>query len=1259
MRKSLEQLLERRPGRRIVFLECVGFVFVAVTFWLTEWYMPPFNLRQTSFETLVIAVLGVFIVRRTWRAENALRESEERFRVIAASNPDHVLVQDRDLKYSLVINPQLGLTEHEMIGKTDYDFLSKEDADNLTKIKRQVLETGQPAHMEVPLLSRTGEREFFSGSYVPKFDARGRVDGLIGYFKNVTERKKAEEALQQLNAQLEQRVAEQTSEIRGKSAYNRSLIDASLDPLVTIGPDGKITDVNAASEQATGFSRNELIGNDFSRYFTDPQKARAGYRQVFKDGLVRDYALEIRHRDGHTTPVLYNAVVYRDEAGTVTGVFAAARDITEARKAQAELKDINATLEQRVAARTAELAESREQLVTVFRASPTGIFVTRLADGSFLEANDAYLRITGYSAEELTGHTSVELNLWVNPEDRNRIVRMIREHSRIDNFEVQFRRKSGEIVDLLASALPLERGGELCILGTLTDITERKQQEKELLKLNRTLKALSDNNQAIMRTRDEREYLDEACQIIAKDCGYAMVWIGYKENDKGKSVRPVAHAGFEAGYLETLNITWADTERGRGPTGMAIRTGKPCVCTNMLTDPKFAPWREQAVKRGYASSVVLPLLDERNAFGAVSLYSKQPDSFSTAEVELLTELAVDLAFGITTLRLRKEKLLDEEKIKSLARFPEENPSAVLRVLTDGSLAYANPASSFLLNGLGSGEKDKAPEVLMKLVLNAFASQKTIETDVVCRDRTFVITCTPFPDSGYVNIYGRDVTDRRAAEQSLTESEQRYRSLFAGMSEGFALHEIICDKNGEPVDYRFIDVNPAFEKLTGLKRNQVVGKRVMELMPETERIWVENYGRVALSGEPCHFESFSADLKRWYEVYAYRPFRGQFAVFFMDVTDKRRTQEREREAAALAAASRTAVDTLESVGEGVLLTNMEGRILSVNPALERMSGYPAAEAAGKQLEDLIPQVVAEEDRAAALETMRRSLRGEAGGIKTFTLIGNGGRVPIILGVSFIRNAEGKPTAVVTTMRDISEIHAMQKRHQEEAQRYEKHLRSMAATLASTEEQERRRIAGHIHDTIIQSLSLSRIRLGSVLKNLRDAGRMEEAKIIDGVRTLIDEGITQSRLTMSDLRPPLLYELGLGPALEELADKLGRQHQVSIKVQYKDLPQSMGQALRGLLFQSARELIMNALKHSGSKNIEIALDRTDHVVKLDVEDHGAGFSVSDLDDIHKDSQHGFGLFNIRERLHGYGGKLEVRSIPGSGTMAAIEVPLEGES
>ncbi|NTU42140.1 MAG: PAS domain S-box protein [Nitrospirales bacterium] len=129
------------------------------------------------------------------------------------------------------------------------------------------------------------------------------------------------------------------------SAYNRSLIEASLDPVVTISAEGKISDVNRATERVTGYPRKELIGTDFSSYFTEPERAREGYRRMFRAGLVKDYPLEIRRRDGHITPVLYNASLFKDEEGHVLGIFAAARDITERKKMEERLRKYMASLE--------------------------------------------------------------------------------------------------------------------------------------------------------------------------------------------------------------------------------------------------------------------------------------------------------------------------------------------------------------------------------------------------------------------------------------------------------------------------------------------------------------------------------------------------------------------------------------------------------------------------------------------------------------------------------------------------------------------------------------------------------------------------------------------------------------------------------------------------------------------------------------------------------------------------------------------------
>ncbi len=138
-------------------------------------------------------------------------------------------------------------------------------------------------------------------------------------------------------------------------------------------------------------------------------------------------------------------------------------------------------------------------------------------------------------------------------------------------------------------------------------------------------------------------------------------------------------------------------------------------------------------------------------------------------------------------------------------------------------------------------------------------------------------------------------ERRKIEASLRASEERYRSLFNGMTEGFALHEVVCDGGGRPIDYRFLDINPAFERLTGLHREDVVGRLMSEVLPGEDPAWAHRYGAVALTGEPVHFDRYAASLGRHYEVFAYRPAPRQFAVIFLDVTELKRAEARLAEA----------------------------------------------------------------------------------------------------------------------------------------------------------------------------------------------------------------------------------------------------------------------------------------------------------------------------------------------------------------------------
>jgi PAS domain S-box-containing protein len=607
--------------------------------------------------------------------------------------------------------------------------------------------------------------------------------------------------------QLSARAKRRETEAWLANAYNRSLIEASLDPLVTVGPDGKITDLNVATEQLIGYSRKDLIGTEFSGYFTEPWKAQTGYQHVFKEGLVRDYTLEFRHRDGRVIPVLYNASIYRNESGKAVGVIAAAHDVTERQRAENEIRRL-ARLQTVVAGlgqwalrsdRSESVLDEAVSLVArmleveycnVMELLPGGEeFLLRAGVGwkegqvgrATVAAKDSqpgytirsdrpvivhdaaketrFVPLPRLLGEDVVSAMSVVISTSEGPYgalgahcrrrrtfspdevnflqgvanvlgaaiDRKRAEEDVKaERQRFNdlldtlpvylillspNYHVPFanrffRERFGEsrgkrcfeylfdrtepceichTFEVLETMKPLEwewtgpdgrnyyiydfpftdTDGTTLIMETGIDITERKRAEAQLLRINRANRALSRCNQAVIRAVDEPTLFQQICQIVVEDAGYRLCWVGQAENDGAKSIRPVAQAGFEEGYLNTLNITWADTERGRGPTGTCIRTGRTEVVKDIATDPKMMPWRAEALKRGYASSIAIPLVVDSAVFGALSIYAEEPEAFGPEEVPLLTELANDLTFGIATLRARIQRERAEEEIRLL------------------------------------------------------------------------------------------------------------------------------------------------------------------------------------------------------------------------------------------------------------------------------------------------------------------------------------------------------------------------------------------------------------------------------------------------------------------------------------------------------------------------------------------------------------------------------------------------------------------
>jgi len=227
------------------------------------------------------------------------------------------------------------------------------------------------------------------------------------------------------------------------------------------------------------------------------------------------------------------------------------------------------------------------------------------------------------------------------------------------------------------------------VADTIAQNIERKRAEEKLARLNRTLQTLYQCNQALVRATEEYELLHSVCRILVDVGGLRMAWVGYRELDDEKTVRPVASAGYEDGYLEQIDITWADTERGRGPMGTAIRTRTISANSGIRDNQNMAPWQSEALRRGYGSSIALPLICRGEAFGALALYAEEPDAFNEKTVEQYADLANNLAYGVTALRTRDERKRAEEALRESEQRLQDiiDNSAAVVFVKDLQLRY--------------------------------------------------------------------------------------------------------------------------------------------------------------------------------------------------------------------------------------------------------------------------------------------------------------------------------------------------------------------------------------------------------------------------------------------------------------------------------------------------------------------------------------------------------------------------------------------
>jgi len=339
-----------------------------------------------------------------------------------------------------------GKTREELIGTPFADYFT--DPENAQKGAMMVFETGEVRDYELVMKAKDGTETIVAYNASVYKDQSGKVIGAFGAARDITERKRAEHEIQNLQR------------------YNRGLIETSLDPLVTFNHEGIILDVNEATIKATGMERDELINTPFADYFTDPDRAYKGAMQVFETGEVRNYELIMKAKDGTETIVAYNASVYKDQSGKVVGAFAAARDITDRKRADQEIQNLQSYNRGLIEA-------SLDPLVTFDR------------NGIILDVNKAKIRITGRSREELIGTPFCEH--FTDPERAYKGAMEVFETGEVRDYELVMKAKDGTetIVSYNASIYKDQSGKVVGAFGAARDITDRKRAEQEISNLHR------------------------------------------------------------------------------------------------------------------------------------------------------------------------------------------------------------------------------------------------------------------------------------------------------------------------------------------------------------------------------------------------------------------------------------------------------------------------------------------------------------------------------------------------------------------------------------------------------------------------------------------------------------------------------------------------------------------------------------------------------------------------------------------------------
>ncbi len=661
------------------------------------------------------------------------------------------------------------------------------------------------------------------------------------------------------------------------------LMDAPIG-IFTSTPAGRYLSVNPALARMHGYSSPEemivAVTDITTQIYVDPADRESFIRLLEEHGEVVNHECRFRRRDGTVLWVSRNARAVKDSQGLIIAYQGFTTDITERKRAEGEKEE----------------ADKRFQLM--FMNAPTP-YQSLDEQGNFLEVNQSFIGVLGYSRDELIGRNFGDI---LHPDWKPHFKENFPKFKAVGEIlgvEFEMVKKDGSTILVYFNG-KIQRDDQGRFLRThciFQDVTKLRQTEEYL---QQVLDATNDGIWDYDLVSGKFVFSERFAQML----GYASEEI----HDFGCFCADNIHPDDAARFQKSFD----DYVHGRAPA-YALE----CRLKTKHGAYKWIYTRGRSLQRDCAG----------RALRVVGAHT-----------------------DISGRKLIEEALRESEE--KHRRLFETMTQGVVYYSADGTIISVNPAAERILglrfdqmrdqttadqrwrfvteDGAEISKTDFPAMVALRTGKTVGPATLLLHHPETKTDTWLSITAIPLLHPGEttpVQAYAifEDITERKQAEE-------RYQTLFREMLDGFALHEIVCDAAGKPVDYRYLAVNPAFERFTGLKGEAVVGKTVLEVLPETEKIWIETFGQVALTGEPVVFENFSTALQKYFAVTAFSPTIGQFACIFADVTELKRSEE----------ALRLQSLVLDQIKDLVVVTDLAGRITYVNQAEIRHLGRPREE-----------------------------------------------------------------------------------------------------------------------------------------------------------------------------------------------------------------------------------------------------------------------------------------------------------------------------